>query len=302
MKTFQFNGVEVCSCHLTQRSYRAVCCEHLVHVTPENQSQALAAFAEGRDFSGLHLSGIADLSFLADFPSLRYLEVVDQPRVNTRPLDALSNLRGLRLETPGSGLDFSCFPELEVFVGDWHADNRNVHRCHELRQLRTWQFKPKSADLADLAGATRLEWLRLTQTSIASLAGLETLEDLRYFDVSHAPKLESLDALRADGLEMRELSFSKAKKIASYEPIAALRRLRRLRLSSCAPMPDLKWTKGMDRLDSFSFVETEVQDGDLAPLLELPALRYAGTMNKKSYNYTMDAINEILGQRAEAGH
>jgi len=62
-------------------------------------------------------------------------------------------------------------------------------------------------------------------------------------------------------------------------------------------MPDLKWTRGMDRLDMFSFVETNVEDGDLSPLLELPTLRYVGTMDKKHYNYRFEEMNEILEQR-----
>jgi hypothetical protein len=299
MKTFLLDGAEVRSSTLTQRSYRAVCCEFLVNVRPENQRQALEAFAEG-NFSGLRVSGIADLSFLSEFPSLRYLEVVDQQRVPTRDLEGLSNLRGLWLQTPGAGIDFSWFPELEVFVGDWHRDNRHVSRCQELRQLRAWHFKPKSADLQELAHTTRLEWLALTQTNIMSLTGLETLEDLRYLDLAYAPALESLDVFRPGRLQLRELSIEKAKKIASYEPIAALPWLRRLKLSWCAPMPDLKWTKGMDLLDNFSFVETNVEDGDLSPLLELPKLRYVGTMDKKHYNYKFNAINEILSQRADA--
>lgn len=300
MKTFQMNGAEVSTSYLTQMSFRAVCCEFLINVTPENQTKALEAFRKGSNFSGLRVSGIAELKFLTDFPDLRYLEVVNQERVDTRPLDGLSNLRGLRLETPGTGVDFSCFPHLEVFVGEWHSDNSNVHRCDELRQLRVWQFKPKSLDLSDLANTTRLEWLDLTQTGIVSLAGLEALPDLRYCEIAYAPKLESLEALRSDQIEVRELSFEKAKKISSYEPIAAVSRLRRLRLSDCSSMPDLKWTKGMCYLDFFSFVETNVEDGDLSPLLKLPKLRYVGTMDKKHYNYKSSTINELLGQRVEA--
>lgn len=302
MNTFQWNGTEVCTSHLTQMSFRAGCCEFLVSVTPENQNQALEAFRKGSNISGLRVSGIADLSFLADFPNLRYLEVVDQRRVNTRPIEGLSNLRGLRLETPGTGIDFSCFSELEVFVGDWHIDNSNVHRCEELRQLQVWQFKPKSLDLSDFANTTRLEWLYLTQTGIASLAGLETLRDLRYCEIAYAPKLESLEVLTSDRIELRELSFRKAKKILSFEPIAALRCLRRLNLFDCASMPDLKWINGMEQLDFFSFVETNVEDGDLSPLLNLPSLRYVGTSDKKHYNYKFTAINELLSQRLENVH
>ena len=300
MRKILVNGVEVRTSELTQRPHRTVPCSFLVPVGPGNKKRAIADFKrlyEDGDCQGLHVSGIADLSFLAEFPNLLYLEVVEQKGINTRYLDGLSNLRGLRLESPGAGLDFACFQDLEVFTGGWHVDNRNLDRARELRRISAWQFKPRSCDLLALANMPRLEVLQLRQVNIASLAGVETLEDLRYFDIAYAPRLESLDALATHAIEIRELSISHAKKISCYNPIATLNRLRRLQLSWCAPMPDLKWTRGMDRLDMFSFVETNVEDGDLSPLLELPTLRYVGTMDKKHYNYRFEELNKILEQR-----
>jgi hypothetical protein len=301
MIQLRLDGIDVSASELTQRSFRAAPCELLLNVTPDNKTTALATFNKVGEFgpySGLRVSGIADLSFLADFPDLLYLEILDQKRVNTRALDGLENLRGLRIDTPGAGIDFACFPELEVFVGDWHVDNCNLDRSQELRRLSVWQFKPRTADLSMLANITRLEQLEITQTTISSLEGLETLQDLRYFSLCYAAKLQSLDPLTSSGTEIRELEIQNAKKIASYQPIAAVSRLRRLILSSCAPMADLKWTKGMDYLDFFSFVNTNVEDGDLSPLLNLPKLRYAGTMDKRHHNYKFEQLNELLSQRA----
>jgi hypothetical protein len=62
-------------------------------------------------------------------------------------------------------------------------------------------------------------------------------------------------------------------------------------------MPDLKWVKGLNELDFFAFVDTNVASNDLSPLLDLPKLQYVGTMNKRAYNYTMDALNELLSRR-----
>jgi len=144
-----------------------------------------------------------------------------------------------------------------------------------------------------------VEWLEITQTNIASLAGIETLEDLRYFHLSNAGKLRTLEALGAETIDLRELDIQTAKKIESYQPLGTLRRLRRLKLSSCAPMPNLSWVAGMNWLDSFSFVETNVEDGNLSPLLELSKLRYVGTMDKRHYNLKFDAINEMLNSKEE---
>lgn len=121
MQDLRLDGTEVCASWLTQRSHRAAYCNFLLPVTPANKDEALAEFAHAGElgkYSGLRVTGISDLSFLEKFPLLLYLEVLGQKNVNTRPLDCLSNLRGLRLDSPGAGLDFSCFPELEVFVGD----------------------------------------------------------------------------------------------------------------------------------------------------------------------------------------
>ena len=297
------DGIEVCTSAFSLRSYRATPCLFLVPVTAANKERALADYTELLECSrcqGLRVSGIADLSFLGEFPNLLYLEIVDQKRVNTRQLDGLTNLRGLYVESPSAGIDFTCFPELESFgCGQWHAENRNLDKARELRRLRIWGFKPVSKDLCDLANIPRLECLELDKTTILSIAGIETLEDLRYVDMAYAPKLESLDAFASKGVRIRELAIEKAKAIASYKPIASIDRLRRLRLSYCAAMPDLKWTKGMRHLDFFSFVETNVEDGDLSPLLKLPKLRYVGTMDKRHYNYKFKELNESLEQRTQ---
>ncbi|MCO6455204.1 MAG: hypothetical protein J5I93_07880 [Pirellulaceae bacterium] len=304
MSSLRMNDVEVRFSVLGHKSFKAAACRCLLPITPDNKEEMLARFrSQGAfgDYSGLWVSGLADLGFLKEFPNLLYLEVVNQKRFDTRQLQCLSNLRGLRLETPGAGIDFSWFPELEIFVGDWHVDNCNLSQCREFRTLRTWQFKPRSADLSELGGVTRLESLHLVKTDIATLAGVDALEDLRYLEIAYAPRLTSLEALSVEDCGVRELSLESAKKVSSYKPLAALPYLRRLKLSSCAPMPDLKWTRGMNRLDQFSFVETNVEDGDLSPLLELPRLRYAGTMDKKHYNYKFAKLNELLDERAGAG-
>jgi hypothetical protein len=300
MAKLQLDGVDVCSSWLTQRAYRAAYCDFLLPVTAANKKEALRTFAGSGTlgkYRGLQVCGIADLSFLAEFPDLLYLEIINQPKVKLHPLAGLANLRGLRIETPGSGIDFAWFPLLEVFVGDWHADNVHLQRCRELRQLRAWNFKPKSKDLTELAGIVRLEWLALTKTNLASLAGLESLEDLRTCDIAYAPELLSLSALNAGDLQLRDLELSHAKKIASYEPLSVCRWLRSLKLSSCAPLKDLNWLAPLERLEFLSFVETNVESGDLTPLLKLPELRYAGSMDKKHYRPRIDELNKELQRR-----
>ena len=64
-------------------------------------------------------------------------------------------------------------------------------------------------------------------------------------------------------------------------------------------MPNLRWTDGLDHLDGFSFAETNVMDGDLSHLLELPRLQSIATESKRHYNYKEDDLNEILEKRSK---
>src|SRR5687768_12778643 len=110
MKSIQVAGIDICTSPLTQRPYRAAPCELLVSITSKNCDQAAALLKrlEAAHVSGgLRVSGVKDLSFLSELPNLRYLEVCDQKQVDLRPLHELSNLRGLRLESPATGLDFA---------------------------------------------------------------------------------------------------------------------------------------------------------------------------------------------------
>ena len=255
----------------------------------------------GGNYSGLRIQGIEDLSFLKDYPLLRYLEIDGNKPVDMRQLSGLSNLRGLLVESAGSGINFEWFPELEVFTGTWHADNHNLSSAHELRTMRIWKYAAKEKNLSVIANITRLETLHLTQTPIESLDGLETLEDLRYLDVAYAPKLASLSAFTACSGGLREVSIQNARGIASYQSLSSLSNLRLLILSSCAPMADLHWILSLQRLDFFSFMETNVVDGDLSPLLRLPCLRYVGTFEKRHYNMTSGAVMEALSKRSSDG-
>lgn len=300
MGNLTLDGVKVIPSDLSQWPIRAAPCDFLLRVTPANKKAALTAFKRSGQlgkFSGLHVCGVRDLSFLEDFPLLLYLEVADVKGVDTRQLDCLWNLRGLRLESPGAGIDFACFPKLEIYSGDWHVDNDNLKTCRDLRRLHLWHFSPRSLDLSVLRDMTRLEELKLIQTTIHSLSGVETLEDLRFLKVAYAPKLESLDAFLGHDLQVRKLDLDKTKRIESYNPILSLSYLRLLRLSDCPPIQNLKWMVGMKRLDFFAFVGTDVTDGDLSPLLSLPELRYVGTVDRRHYNYKMGALNELLTRR-----
>jgi len=80
MSGLQSDGVDVRFSCLTHKVFKASPCAVLLPMTPGNKDEMLVKFRHHGTFgnySGLWISGIADLSFLQDFPDLRYLEVVE---------------------------------------------------------------------------------------------------------------------------------------------------------------------------------------------------------------------------------
>jgi hypothetical protein len=296
------NGAEASTSSLSVRVGHAAPCEVLAVVTPDTSEPEVAQLTEDVGhgvFSGLRLVGFDDIRVVRLFPSLRYLEVDTARGVDLRPIESLDNLRGLHLNSPSSGLDFGCFPLLESFIGDWHADNRNLSSL-AISDLAIWNFRPTSGDLRMFADLTCLVNLTITKTTVREFGGIEQLEDLRRLSVSYAPKLTSIQALEVRELGLRDVRLESAKKVKCFVPLSRLQFLRKLMLSACAPMPDLSWLQPLRRLSYFSFVDTNVESGDLSPLLELPSLRYAGTLDKRHYSHKCETLNELLEKRQRA--
>lgn len=281
-------------------NYRAAPCGLLLDIRPESLESALETLAHhgthGNLFDGLRVTGLENLEFLRDYSSLRYLETENVSAEGLRCIESVSNLRGLRLESPKAGLDFSCFPQLEEFVGDWHRDNIGIGNCGELRRLHAFGLRSTQPGLSSLAGCVRLERLYLVRPGITSLGEIDVLEDLRYLDIAYAPKIKDLTPLAASKVDLREIQLTNLKNISDYAPLARIRRLRRLILSKCAPMADLAWTKGMDYLDFFTFVDTKVLNRDLSPLLSLPLLRIASAGNRRDYSHTDKELDTLINQ------
>ena len=59
MRELRMNGMEVGASELTQRPFRAVPCDLLLHVTPRNKAKVLAAFRQAGElgpYRGLRIS------------------------------------------------------------------------------------------------------------------------------------------------------------------------------------------------------------------------------------------------------
>ena len=63
---------------------------------------------------------------------------------------------------------------------------------------------------------------------------------------------------------------------------------------NCPDIPTIKFVKEMPQLKSFIFLDTNVIDGDMNPLLDL---EYVGYTDKKHFNFKSWEINEKIKER-----
>jgi hypothetical protein len=127
---------------------------------------------------------------------------------------------------------------------------------------------------------------------LASVEFLDAFHALRKFEVSYAKKLTNLDGLSYVASTLEELELGHLPKISRYEHIlAGMKLLKKLRLSKCPPLADLKFVQALPKLEFFSFVDTNVLSGDITPCM---GLKYVGFLDKKNFNCTWNRSENRL--------
>lgn len=223
----------------------------------------------------------SDLHFVANFPEVEEVDVVFPAgtRYDVNPLSMLPRLKRLRLSDPVA-LDLSKFMALEAFNGVWDRGLR-LDGCRALRELTIGKYAARSGSLGELPTVASLESLRIVDSRVGSLRGLERFRGLRALELALLPRVESLEGL--DALEALEsLRCITCRKLRDYDAIRTLSQLRTLWLVECGTMRSLSFLDGIRALQEFRFVFTKVQDGDLRPVLGINRVAFTPS---RSYSH-----------------
>lgn len=159
-------------------------------------------------------------------------------------------------------------------------------------------FKPKSNSLTDLVGVEGAVYLELIHSNILGFDGIGAFGPIRRLEVHHCVKLEDSAGLLELQQNLEWLHINTSRKF-SFLDIHLLKNLKVLCLNSCGALESLKFLRKLPNLLDFRFVDTNVLDGDLTPLIEHPSLVTVGFQNKRHYNRTRGEIDEHFRARAE---
>lgn len=160
-----------------------------------------------------------------------------------------------------------------------------------------WHLKEKLKSFDDLSENNNLSYLELNWATIKNFDGIEKFRNLKRLELHSCVKLESdfgLSRLK-DSLEFLHINTSK--KFQFTDELLQLKKLRVLCLNACAPVGNLDFLKNFPNLIDFRFVDTNILDGNLNPILEHSLIRTVGFLNKKHYNYKDEKLKLELDKK-----
>jgi len=166
------------------------------------------------------------------------------------------------------------------------------------RYLLIRKYKMKG-DLSfdGLPTSDKLLYLELVSSNIKDFRAIEKFPALKRLDIEYCLKLESDSGIASLRNSIEILHINQSKKLSSIDEISQLSGLKGLWLNGCGALANIQFIRKMPNLLDFRFVNTNILDGDLTPIVEHPTLKSVGFFNKRHYNYASKKIDDILSPK-----
>jgi len=146
-----------------------------------------------------------------------------------------------------------------------------------------WHLKEKARPFDDLLESDKLLYLELIWANIRNFDGIEKFPNLKRLELHYCVKLENdIGLSHVSSLEF--LCINQAEKFLFSDELIQLKNLKVLCLNSCGPIESLDFLKNFPSLIDFRFVNTNILDGNINPILEHPTIKTVGFLDKKHYN------------------
>ena len=225
----------------------------------------------------------SDLSFLKNLKQLKYFELLDHWVSDISIINNLSELKELNITSNCNDvIDCSNFPHLERIGLEWFPNAKSLFDCVTLQRVFIYCCKIK--DLSVFKKLRNLEYLSLKSPSIEAIGDISSLKNLKFLGIYNARKLVSLEGIEV----LKDLEFleiERCQKIPDIEPVRQLKNLKRLWIPNNGAIPTLKPVVNLPKLEAVLFHEsTNIQDGNLKILNDLPKLKDVSFQERRHYN------------------
>lgn len=167
---------------------------------------------------------------------------------------------------------------------DWYKHFPDLSQNKELKELYIWKFKPQSKSFKGILLPIDLDLLHITETNIESLDGIESL-NIKQFEAYYCSKLKSLKGLERVSTTIDTLILENCKNILDFESLSQCLKMKKIILTKCGDIPNLKWLVPMKELKMLTFSGTNILDGDLSYCF---GIDYVYFKNSKHYNHRVE--------------
>jgi len=260
--------------------------------------KAYCKFIGSQNIFALRLSESAgwksdDLSFVAELPQLRGIEIYSWRVKDIKPIQNLINIESIGLQCEfKEKVDFSVFNNLADCYLMWRPKCESLFSCKSLKTLNIDKYPYQ--DLFRLNLLTRLERLQIASRKLESVKGIDKLTELKTLDLFNCPKLSSLNGIE-NLSSFHTLELENCKKIDDLNAIGDHNQIERIVLNGCGNIKTLSPIESCKKLKELMFIEdTVIEDGDLTVFNGLPNLKKMWFANRKHYSHSREEIKDIL--------
>ncbi|MBS0319925.1 MAG: hypothetical protein JSR18_05240 [Proteobacteria bacterium] len=211
------------------------------------------------------------------------------------PIHTLRRLEQLELITYCShALSFASFPDLERCSLRWRPRTRGLFDCPKLRRLFVDGYGGK--DVSELGKLATLEALSILNAPIESLQDIAACRGLSYLQISNLPRLQSLVGIET-AVRLARLEICGCPRIRSIDAVRHLKELETLLLVDNADIVSLEPLAKLQKLQDLMFYgSTNVVDGDLSILRQLPSLKHVAFKNRAHYSLTREQLGPLFSR------
>lgn len=269
---------------------------HKMLVIESDRLQECLDHASSENIKTIYISNydgyyLPDLEFLRQYNWFTEVFSTGDSR-NISAIHTLKNLRKLNINNEKQEIDLAKFSQLEECSIDWNNKVKGLDTANSIKHLKLWKFKPSSKDFTALTGCTQTKILEITESNIESFKGIDALSALEQFEAYYLSKLEHLNGLESLSPQLTTLILENGKKLTNYDAILGqLTHLEKLMLGNCAPLASINFIRNLPKLSFFSFVGTNILDGDISSTEEL---KYVGFDNRRHYNRKSQDMKNTL--------
>jgi len=224
------------------------------------------------------------IDFIRKFRHIKSLTLIDMNIKNIQSINELCNLEDLSLITYSKkSIDFSKFPKLTTLDFEWISGSTSLFELKHIQDLSINRFNDKNLEL--FSKLTSLKKLSLMNSRISSLENICHLRSLNSLSLINLTKVENCLCL-SNLSNLEDITIHSCKKISDISSLFCLQNIKKMHILDMGNIQSISGIETMTNLKEFLFYEsTNIIDGDLSSLTQLPNIEKVFFQNRKHYTH-----------------